>query len=141
MIVETGLVLSEVGESVELTPDCGIKNDEGYRVKVQVECNYDKIKALPWRKTSHIIASEMFTLRAGQDGRGVAVMGGVQTSQENHWFQLFVGRPYTDIDVLAFGDDVRGGSSLFLSEGDCTEGEFMNFVIEQVHYQKLISID
>ena len=114
-------MLSQVGESVELTPECGVENDEAYRAKVQIECNFDKIKALSSGKTSHIIASEMFTLRAGQDGTG-------------HWFQLFVGRPYTDIDVIALGDDLRCGddSCLFLSEGDCTNGEFMNFVIEQV---------
>ena len=104
-----------------------MENDEAYRVKVQIECNFDKIKTLPWGKESLIIASEVFTLRAGQDG---------SATQPDYWFHLFVGEPYTDIEIIAMGDDLRSyfsRDSLFLHKGDCTEGGFMDFVIEQVH--------
>jgi hypothetical protein len=109
----------------ELTPECGATNNEAYRVKVQVECNFDKIDALPLGKTSYLISGEMFTLRAGKDG---------SPSNPNRWFQLFVGKGNTDIDVIALGKDLRPYTTrhmLFLHEGECPEGEFMDFVIEQ----------
>ena len=107
-----------------LVPEtCGVGSNDSYRVEFQVECNFDKIKALPWGKTSHLIASEVLTLRAGQEG---------SPANPSYWFQLFIGQMYTDIEIIALGDDLRyNRNSIFLHEDVC-EGEFMDFVIEQV---------
>merc|ERR1719223_214235 len=98
---------SDINEAVTLTPECAESNNEAYRVKVKVECNFDKIDALPWGKTSHLISGEMLTLRAGQSGN---------PSNPTHWFQLFVGRPNSGIDVIVLGDDIRSSGALLTSK-------------------------
>jgi hypothetical protein len=52
-------------------------------------------------------------------------------------YQFFIGNPYAGHEVELFGDDVIAGYYLNFSEGDCTEGEYMDILVEQVKFEVL----
>ena len=98
----------------DFTPSCEVTRAEPYRVKVQVECNFEKVRAAPY--TMEIINSEALNMRSWNSGL----------------YQFFIGNPYAGHEVELFGDDVRAGYYLYFSEGDCTEGQYMDLLVEQV---------
>ena len=71
-----------------------------------------------------IISSETLNVRTWSDQH-------VNTN----YYQFFIGNTYSYAadDYELFGDDVRG-TSLFFTEGDCTQGEYMDILVEQVTF-------
>ena len=54
---------------------------------------------------------------------------------DKNYYQFFIGTSYAADDIEVYGDDVRyGGRSLFFSEGDCTQGEYIDILVEQVTF-------
>merc|ERR1719223_1139998 len=102
----------------DFTPSCEVARAEPYRVKVQVECNFDKVNAAP--QNMQIISSETLNVRTWSD-----------QYVDKNYYQFFIGN-YAADDYEVYGDDVRyGGTSLFFSEGDCEQGEYMDIHVEQ----------
>jgi hypothetical protein len=97
-----------------------VRAAEPYRVNVQVECNFEKVRAAPYRM--EIINSETLNMRSWNSGI----------------YQFFIGNPYAGHEVELFGDDVRAGYYLYFSEGDCTEGQYMDILVEQVKLEILV---
>jgi hypothetical protein len=97
----------------EFTSSCEVTRAEPYRMKAQVECNFEKVRAAA--NNMQIISSETLNMRTWSSGL----------------YQFFIGNTFSSEDYELHGDDVRG-VSLFLSEGDCTEGEYMDILVEQV---------
>ena len=63
-------------------------------------------------------------MRTGRDNRG-------------DWYQIYLDEPWGDSnEIFSFGDDIIGESIIFFHEGDCSEGGFMEFVVDQVHLNK-----
>ena len=85
-------------------------------MKAQIECNFAKIKAQPAGKTTHILKSD-----------GSFYVRGVSSQ----YYQIGFHTVGSGDTRLAFGDDVRNGV-LFMHEGDCNEGQFMEIVVDQV---------
>ena len=92
---------------------------EPYRVNVQVECNFVKVRAAPY--VMEIMNSETLNIRSWKSGL----------------YQFFIGNPYDGHEVELFGDDVSAGFYISISEGDCTEGQYMDILVEQVKFDIL----
>ena len=90
-----------------------MRSADAYRMKAQVECNFDKVRAAG--SQMQIISSETLNMRSWQSGL----------------YQFFIGDTYAGHEYELFGDDIRG-KSLFFSEGDCTQGGYMDILVEQV---------
>ena len=103
----------------EFTSSCEVTRAEPYRMKAQVECNFEKVRAAP--NNMQIISSETLNMRTWSSGL----------------YQFFIGNPYAGHEVELFGDDVRAGYYLYFSEGDCTEGQYMDILVEQVKFDIL----
>ena len=84
-------------------------------MKAQIECNFAKINAQPAGKTSYILESY-----------GNFYVRTTLSRKLQFGFEKM-----TDDTRLAFGDDTSAGV-YFMHEGECTEGEFMEIVYDQV---------
>jgi hypothetical protein len=124
-LIEPGNTIrsSKVGNATEFTASCDVLAAETYRVKAKVECNFEKIRATT--KPAHVLAiTPSFKVRTGRDHSG-------------DWYQIYLDQPWGDSnEIISFGDDIRGGSTIFFHEGHCSEGSFMEFVVDQVHLEK-----
>jgi hypothetical protein len=114
---------AEVGETTEFTSTCDVLAGETYRIKAQIECNFDKISES--LEDAHVLSvTPSFRVRTGYDSSG-------------YWYQIFLDQPWTaSKQIVSFGDDIRSGDSIFFHEGDCSEGGFMEFVVDQVHLER-----
>ena len=107
---------SEVGDKTTFTSDCGVKVNEAYRIKAKIECNFDKIKTST--KKAHILkVKDSFEVRTGHDSSG-------------YYYDILM-IDYRSGDLVLLGDDVRPPGQMF-HEDDCTEGGFIEFVVDQV---------
>jgi hypothetical protein len=120
---------SNLDETTTYEPSCDVKAAQEYRVKAKIECNFEKIRQS--LKTSHVlIVGNSFQVRTVSYGPFI----------RGHYYHISLTRPIQeDMDVYAFGDNLQYNDRvLYLEEGDCPEGGFMEFVVDKVHLLLMI---
>ncbi|CBY13536.1 unnamed protein product [Oikopleura dioica] len=109
---------TDVEEEIIFEQQCDIRNNDAYVIKLEVECDFDKIQNTNSR--SYFVGTTNHPFRIDT----------IRSQLGNKYVFYLYANWYETIET--FADDVAsGGQAFFFGEEICTKGDYMEFVIKQ----------
>lgn len=112
---------TDVEEEVIFEQQCGIKNNDAYVMKFEVECDFDKITG----DSSLFMGTEDVNFPFRLDTLGSSSGGLYKVVMPKGAFET----------AEFFADDFREFGALYFNNNFCTKGEYVEFVMKQVIFQ------